>query len=113
MNFETFPNPAPNRPYEITHINPEFTSVCPKTGLPDFATITIRYIPNKVCLELKSLKYYFLQYRNKGIYYEAVTNEILDYLVAICDPIEMTVTSEWKTRGGMQSIIKTEYHKDN
>lgn len=113
MNFEIFPNPAPNRPYEITHINPEFTSVCPKTGLPDFATITIRYIPNKVCLELKSLKYYFLQYRNKGIYYEAVTNEILDYLVSICDPIEMTVTSEWKTRGGMHSIIKTEYHKDN
>lgn len=111
MEFETFPNPAPGRRYEITHVNPEFTSVCPKTGLPDFATITIKYIPDKVCLELKALKYYFLQYRNKGIYYEAVTNEILDFLVSVCDPIEMTVISEWKTRGGMHSIIKAEYRK--
>ncbi len=111
MEFETFPNPAPERRYEITHVNPEFTSVCPKTGLPDFATITIKYIPDKVCLELKALKYYFLQFRNRGIYYEAVTNEILDFLVSVCDPIEMSVISEWKTRGGMYSIIKAEYKK--
>jgi 7-cyano-7-deazaguanine reductase len=109
--IETFPNPAPNRRYVITHVNPEFTSVCPKTGLPDFGTVTIRYIPRERCIELKSLKYYYLNYRNEGIFYEAVTNKILDDLVAACDPEEMTVTTEWRTRGGIHSIIEATYHR--
>ncbi len=110
-SIETFPNPRPGRRYVITHVNPEFTSVCPKTGLPDFGTIIIRYVPDKVCLELKSLKYYFLEYRNKGIFYEAVTNQILDDLVAACDPLEMEIISKWRIRGGMYSIIKASYKR--
>jgi 7-cyano-7-deazaguanine reductase len=113
MKLETFPNPSPGRRYEITHINPEFTSVCPITGLPDFGTITINYIPDDVCLELKALKYYFIEYRNKGIFYEAVTNQILDDLVAACNPIWMEIVSEWGTRGGMQSVITASYSKED
>ncbi|MFH1051044.1 MAG: preQ(1) synthase [bacterium] len=109
--LETFPNPKPGRKYTITHINSEFTSVCPITGLPDFAVITIIYIPDKKCLELKALKYYFLEYRNKGIFYEDVTNKILDDLVSACKPLEMEIISEWSTRGGMNSIINAKYEK--
>lgn len=111
MEIETFPNPKPEREYVIIHRNPEFTSVCPKTGLPDFGTVTIKYIPDKLCLELKSLKYYFLQYRNMGIFYEAVTNKILDDLVQACDPLEMEVQTDWSTRGGMNSTIIARYEK--
>jgi 7-cyano-7-deazaguanine reductase len=111
MSIETFPNPAPERDYEITHINPEFTSVCPITGLPDFAKITVRYIPDNMCLELKSLKYYFLEFRNKGIFYEAVTNQILDNLVSECSPRMMEIISEWGVRGGISSVIKVNYKK--
>ena len=107
--IETFPNPKPGRKYLITHINPEFTSVCPITGLPDFATKTVKYIPDQLCLELKSLKYYFLQFRNKGIFYEDITNLILDELVAICKPLEMEIISEWSFRGGMRSFIEAKY----
>ncbi len=110
--FETFPNPKPGRKYVITHVNPEFTSVCPITGLPDFGTITVKYIPDKICLELKSMKYYFLEFRNKGIFYEAVTNEILDDLAEACKPLEMEVITEWGTRGGMHSVISAKYVKD-
>lgn len=110
--IETFPNPKPERPYLITHVNPEFTSVCPKTGLPDFGTVTIKYIPDKVCLELKALKYYFMEFRNKGIFYEAVTNVILDDLVEVCNPLEMEVITEWSTRGGMHSTIQAMYVKE-
>ncbi|HRP02315.1 MAG TPA: preQ(1) synthase [Candidatus Kapabacteria bacterium] len=109
MNLELFDNPAPNRDYTITHVNPEFTSVCPITGMPDFGTITVKYIPNKKCLELKSLKYYFFDFRNKGVFYEAITNKILDDLVAACEPKEMEITSEWTVRGGLHSIIKANY----
>lgn len=109
--LEIFENPAPGRNYVITHINNEFTSVCPITGLPDFATITVRYVPDNMCLELKALKYYFLDYRNQGIFYEAVTNKILDDLVTACEPREMEITSEWGVRGGIHSIIKAEYKK--
>ncbi|MFP4368833.1 MAG: preQ(1) synthase [Candidatus Kapaibacterium sp.] len=112
MNIETFENPAPNRPYEITHVNKEFTSVCPKTGLPDFGTVAIRYIPDKLCLELKSLKYYFLNFRTQGIFYEAVTNLILDDLVEACSPLEMEIITDWKVRGGMNSVIKAVYKKN-
>ncbi|MGI6369938.1 MAG: NADPH-dependent 7-cyano-7-deazaguanine reductase QueF [Ignavibacteria bacterium] len=110
-NIETFPNPSPNRRYIIEHINSEFTSVCPITGLPDFGVITVRYIPNEVCIELKSLKYYFLEFRNKGIFYEELTNKILDDLVAISDPLEMEIVSQWSTRGGMNSVIKAKHIK--
>jgi 7-cyano-7-deazaguanine reductase len=110
--LETFPNPKEGRRYTITHVNPEFTSVCPLTGLPDFATITIKYIPNKVCLELKALKYYYLEFRNKGIFYEDITNKILDELVEACDPREMDIKTEWSTRGGLHSIIEINYVKE-
>lgn len=109
--LETFPNPKPDRDYLITHIYPEFTSVCPITGLPDFATITIKYIPDAECLELKALKYYYIEFRNKGIFYEAVTNQILDDLVNACSPKEMELITEWTTRGGMHSVITAKYSK--
>jgi 7-cyano-7-deazaguanine reductase len=109
--LETFPNPHPERDYLITHVNPEFTSMCPKTGLPDFATITVEYRPDAVCVELKSLKYYYLEFRNQGIFYEAVTNRILDDLVAACQPRWMKVTSAWTTRGGIHSLIQVEHTK--
>ncbi|MFN6135291.1 MAG: preQ(1) synthase [Bacteroidota bacterium] len=111
MNLETFPNPRPGRRYTLTPLNPEFTSVCPKTGLPDFGTITVEYIPNETCIELKALKYYYLDFRQRGIFYEAVTNQILDDLVAACDPLWMQVTADWKARGGINSIIRAEYTK--
>ncbi len=111
--IETFENPSPGRYYEITHSNPEFTSVCPKTGLPDFGTVFIKYVPDELCLELKSLKYYFMNFRNKGIFYEAVTNVILDDLVAACDPIEMEIITEWSTRGGMRSTVRAVHKKEN
>lgn len=111
MNLESFPNPRPGRRFTITHVNPEFTSVCPKTGLPDFGTITVEYIPNEVCIELKALKYYYFDFRQRGIFYEAVTNQILDDLVAACDPIWMRVTADWKARGGINSTIVAEHNK--
>ncbi|GAB1372436.1 preQ(1) synthase [Candidatus Kapaibacterium sp.] len=111
MIIETFPNPAPERDYEITHINDEFTSVCPKTGLPDFGRVIVSYIPDQTCIELKALKYYFFEFRNKGIFYEAITNQILNDLVACCEPREMEVTTEWKVRGGINSVIKAKYTK--
>ena len=107
--IETFPNPNPNREYTISHVNPEFTSVCPKTGLPDFATITVNYIPNELCIELKSLKYYYLDFRNKGIFFEAVTNQILDELVEVCNPKWMEIIAEFNTRGGIHSVIQAEH----
>jgi 7-cyano-7-deazaguanine reductase len=110
-NIETFPNPKVGRQYIIIHRNPEFTSVCPITGLPDFGTVTIKYIPDKICLELKSLKYYFLKFRNEGIFYEDVTNKILDDLIEACSPIEMEITTDWTTRGGMNSTIIAKYVK--
>lgn len=110
--LEVFPNPKPGRKYVITHRNPEFTSVCPITGLPDFGCITVRYIPDEICIELKSLKYYFLEYRNQGIFYEDLTNKILDDLVEVCSPLEMEITSDWSARGGMNSTISAKYVKE-
>jgi 7-cyano-7-deazaguanine reductase len=107
--LETFANQFPSRDYTIEIQNPEFTSVCPKTGLPDFGTITIRYIPDKVCVELKSLKYYFLEFRNAGIFYENVTNTILDHLIDALKPREMTVIADWKARGGITEKVTAEY----
>ena len=107
--LETFANPKPDRDYTITHVNPEFTSVCPMTGLPDFGTITIEYVPDQLCVELKSLKYYFLEFRNRGIFYEAVVNAILDDMVQAMQPHYVKVTGEFGTRGGINSTVTAEY----
>src|SRR5918912_4187927 len=109
--LETFPNPRPERDYEIAINCPEFTSVCPKTGLPDFGEIRISYVPDARCLELKALKYYLIDFRNKGIFYEAVTNQILDDLVAACSPRRMTVVGEFSVRGGISTTVRAEYVK--
>jgi 7-cyano-7-deazaguanine reductase len=111
--IEVFENKYPERDYYITHVNQEFTSVCPKTGLPDFGKITIRYIPDQLCLELKALKYYFLSFRDRGIFYEAVINQILDDLVAACQPRYMEITGEFSTRGGMNSVVTAVHDPDN
>ena len=103
--IETFPNPHPARAYVVEHVVNEFTSVCPKTGQPDFGAIHITYTPGPSCIELKSLKLYLQGFRDKGIYYEDVTNVILDTLVAACAPKWMEVRSEWSVRGGMHSTI--------
>lgn len=103
--LEVFDNPSPSRNYTNSIAVEEFTSVCPKTGLPDFGTITIDYVADKTCIELKSLKYYFLSFRNRGIFYEAVVNEILDDLVAACQPRFMEITGEFTARGGISSTI--------
>jgi len=107
----TWPNQFPN--YEITIVIPEYTSICPKTGLPDFGTVTIRYVPEQVCIELKSLKYYLLGYRNLGIFYENAINRILKDLVAACQPIAAAVTGEFNVRGGMKSVIEARYRRDS
>ena len=102
---ETFPNPKPGRDYEIVVRCPEFTSVCPVTGQPDFGTITIRYTPDRLCLELKSLKLYLFGYRDRGIYYEAATNAILDDLAAACAPRAMSVEGAFTARGGITTTV--------
>jgi 7-cyano-7-deazaguanine reductase len=107
--IETFPNPRPEREFEIAIDCPEFTSMCPKTGLPDFGVIRIRYVPDGTCIELKSLKYYLLEFRNKGIFYESVTNQILDDLVAACRPRRMTVVGDFTARGGISTKVTAEY----
>ena len=109
--LETFDNPRPERDYRVVHTCPEFTSVCPKTGQPDFGTITIDYVPDRACLELKSLKMYFFAYRQQGIFYEAVVNRILDDLVNACRPRHMTVTGDFNVRGGFSSVVTVEYHQ--
>ena len=101
----TFPNPAPGRDYEIVHAAPEFTSVCPMTAQPDFGTITVRYVPDARCIELKSLKLYFHSFRDRGIFYEAVVNRILDDLVTACAPRRMEVRGEFRVRGGISSTV--------
>ena len=111
MALETFPNPAPNRDYMIRHSCPEFTSVCPKTGQPDFATIDLEYIPDELCLELKSLKLYYYSFRNEGIYYEAVVNRMLDELVQACKPRWMRLTGNFNVRGGITSVVVAETGK--
>ncbi|ABL64617.1 preQ(1) synthase [Chlorobium phaeobacteroides] len=103
--LEVFDNTFPGRDYTIEIVNPEFTSVCPITALPDFGTIIIRYIPDKSCVELKSLKYYFLEFRNAGIFYENITNTILDDLTSVLQPREMTVITQWKARGGITETV--------
>lgn len=111
--LETFENEFPNRDYTIIHTAPEFTSLCPKTGQPDFATIDIDYIPDKLCVELKSLKMYLHSYRSDGVFFESVTNRILEDLVKVCSPRYMLVTAEFNVRGGISSVIEAEYESED
>ena len=109
--LETFPNPRPGRDYEIAINCPEFTSVCPKTGLPDFGEIRITYVPAARCMELKSLKYYMIEFRNRGIFYEQVTNQILDDLVGAIQPRRMKVVGDFSVRGGIKTVVTAEYRQ--
>jgi len=109
--LETFPNPEPGRDYEIRMECPEFTCLCPRTGQPDFATIRIRYVPDRLCVELKSLKLYLWSYRNEGAFHEAVTNRILDDLVAAVKPRAMTVEGDFYIRGGIHTVVTAHYEK--
>ncbi len=110
--LETFPNPAPERDYTIEHVSAEFTSVCPKTGQPDFGTITLTYVPDELCIELKSLKLYYVSFRNEGIFYEAGVNRILDVVVAACSPRYAEVSGEFNIRGGIGSVVTADYRKE-
>jgi 7-cyano-7-deazaguanine reductase len=107
--LETFPNPRPERDFEIAISCPEFTSVCPMTGLPDFGEIRITYVPDQHCVELKSLKYYMIEFRNRGIFYEQVTNQILDDLVQALRPRRMTVVGDFSVRGGIRTAVTATY----
>ncbi|MBF0125162.1 MAG: NADPH-dependent 7-cyano-7-deazaguanine reductase QueF, partial [Magnetococcales bacterium] len=107
--LDTFPNPAPHRGYEITMGCPEFTCVCPKTGQPDFADISIHYIPDQICVELKSLKLYLWSYRDQGAFHEAVINRMLDDLLAVVQPRAMTITGTFNVRGGIRTVVTARY----
>jgi 7-cyano-7-deazaguanine reductase len=107
--LESFANPQTRRSYHIEHVAPEFTSRCPRTGQPDFGTVFITYEPGKLCVELKSLKLYLQSFREQGIYYEAVTNRILDDLVRLLKPRWIQVRTTWNARGGMRSVITAEH----
>ena len=108
-HLETFPNPKPERDYTIEIECPEFSTVCPKTGQPDFGTIRIRYVADKTCIELKALKLYLQSFRQRGIFYEDVTNEILDDLVTACAPRRMTVVGDFNVRGGIGTVVTAEH----
>lgn len=105
--IETWPNQY--KGYEITIVNPEYTAICPKTGLPDFGTIRLQYMPDQSCLELKSFKLYIHAYRNIGIFYENAVNRILQDVVAACRPVWAKVTGEFTARGGLRSTIEAKY----
>ena len=107
--LETFPNPKPERDYEIEFDCPEFTCVCPKTGQPDFATIRIRYTPDQLCVELKSLKLYLWSFREDGHFHEAVTNRILDDLVALLQPRWMEIEGDFNVRGGIGTVVRVRH----
>jgi len=109
--LETFSNPKPGRDYSVRHVAPEFTSRCPLTGQPDFGTVIIEYVPDRLCVELKSLKLYLQSFREVGVFYEALTNRILDELVALLAPRRIRVETRWRPRGGLTSSIVAEYEK--
>ena len=111
-NLDTFPNPKPERDYEILMECPEFTCLCPMTGQPDFAHITIFYVPDQRCVELKSLKLYLWSFRDQGAYHEAVTNEILDLLVEVLDPRHVTISAEFRVRGGITTTVTVSHDKE-
>ena len=107
--LETFPNPEPGRDYLIRHECPEYTAICPVTGQPDFGTITFTYTPRDSCVELKSLKLYLQRFRDVGIFYEAVTNRLLDDFVRACRPLRCKVVSAWTPRGGITTNVTCTY----
>ena len=109
--LETFSNPAPDRDYEISFEIPEFTCLCPKTGQPDFATFRIRYVPDRICVELKSLKLYFWSFRDEGHFHEDVTNRILDDLVRALSPRRIDVEGDFYVRGGIHTVVRAGYEK--
>lgn len=109
--LEAFENQFPGRDYEIETICPEFTSMCPKTGQPDFGELTLTYCPDRLCVELKSLKLYLQQYRNIGAFYEHVTNSILDHLVQVTQPRWMKLTARFTPRGGLRTNVTVEYRR--
>jgi len=108
-DLETFPNPHPERDYTVHIQIPEFTCLCPKTGQPDFATLSLDYVPDRKCVELKALKLYIWSYRNEGAFHEDVTNQILQDLVASCEPRFLRVTAEFNVRGGIYTTIVAEH----
>ena len=110
--LETFDNQHPHRDYTIEIVCPEFTSVCPKTGQPDFGTLTFTYVPDEKCVELKSLKFYLQRYRNEGIFYENVTNRILDDLVAVLQPRKMTLVAAFTARGGITTSVTASFSRE-
>jgi len=112
-DLATFPNPNPERDYEIAFEAPEFTCLCPMTAQPDFATIRIRYVPDRKCVELKSLKLYLWSYRNEGAFHEAVTNRIADDLIAALHPRSLTVEGDFYVRGGIKTVVKVEHRKSS
>lgn len=109
--LETFENSYPQRDYEVRIVAPEFTSVCPKTGQPDFGTITILYVPDAKCVELKSLKLYLQRFRNEGIFYENATNRILDDLVAVLQPRRIKLEAAFSARGGITTAVTARWEK--
>ena len=111
-NLVVFDNPYPDRDYTIEIECPEFTSICPVTGQPDFGTIRIRYVPDQQCIELKSLKLYLWSYRQEGAFHEAVTNNILDDLVAASAPRQMTVVGDFNVRGGITTVVTAEFARE-
>ena len=107
--LETFPNPNPGRDYEIRMEAPEFTCLCPKTGQPDFATLRLTYVPDRLCIELKSLKLYLWSFRDEGHFHEAVTNRILDDLVAAVAPRRMRLEADFFVRGGIHTVVTAKH----
>jgi 7-cyano-7-deazaguanine reductase len=110
-DLQTFPNPNPERDYEIAFEAPEFTCLCPMTSQPDFATIRIRYVPDRKCVELKSLKLYLWSYRDQGTFHEAVTNKIANDLIAALEPRYLYVEGDFYVRGGIKTVVKVEHRK--
>ena len=109
--LETFANPAPERDYTIRMTIPEFSCLCPKTGQPDFATLNLEYVPHEFCVELKSLKLYIWSFRSRGAFHEAVTNEILDALVAATAPRYMRLSAQFNVRGGIYTVVAAEHRQ--
>jgi 7-cyano-7-deazaguanine reductase len=110
--LEVFDNPRPERDYVVRLECPEFTCVCPKTGQPDFAVLRIRYVPDRLCVELKSLKLYLFAFRDEGTYHEAVTNRILDDLVEACSPRWMEIEADFRVRGGIHTVVRAEHRRE-
>jgi 7-cyano-7-deazaguanine reductase len=110
-DLQSFPNPNPERDYEIAFDCPEFTCVCPLTGQPDYARFVIRYVPDRLCVELKSLKLYLWSFRNEGAFHEKMTNRIADDLIRLTDPRSFTIEGHWNVRGGITTVVTVHHEK--